>query len=278
VLTAAAVISLVRRSPPPAPQTTTAAAPRTAPAPTLARPNATPLALARPLPLPVAPLPAAPALARGLAGYWRFDDPRGSQVVRDRSPAGHDCQLHSPDPDGAWIKGAFGGGLHFGIGTWLECPLPSQNVGRLELTISAWTKRSKVRTLHDAIIGRQLGNEKKHVFRLALVGDQLEFRSDLAHGSERGLIVDPRDRWVHVAVSLRRDGRARMFVDGALVAEQRFRRVSASTVDKPLTIGAGIAGNEPAQAFHGELDELLLYDRALADEEIAALAHGAQPL
>jgi len=65
-------------------------------------------------------------------------------------------------------------------------------------------------------------------------------------------------------------------VDGVLIGEQRMSHISGS-VDKPLIIGASVNGKNLVQAFHGELDEVVLYERALTDDEIAALAHGAQP-
>jgi hypothetical protein len=231
------------------------------------------------LPPPAAnPPPGGVALARGLAGYWRFEDGRGSQVARDWSPAGHDCVLHSRDPDDAWVKGAFGGGLRFGPGTWLECPQPAQVVsGGLELSISAWTRRAKLRTFHEAVVARQLGSEKQDFFLLSFFRDQLSFRSDAAHGTYGGSVPEPGERWVHVAVTLHHDGRSRLFVDGVLVGEQRLQQRAVS-VDKPLTIGAAVDSKQLGQYLHGEIDEVAYYDRALSDEEIAALAHGAQPL
>jgi hypothetical protein len=217
------------------------------------------------------------SLARGLVGYWRFDDPRGS-TVHDLSSGGHDCVLHSRDPEAVWVKGAFGGGMRFTNGTWLECAQPAQTVsGALELSIAAWTKRTYLRDYHGAIAARQLGNENKDFFLFAFAADQLVFRSDVAHGTQRYTVPDPQDRWVHVAMSLRRDGMSRVFVDGVLVGEGHMGRLPAA-VDKPITIGASINGKQVVQHMHGDLDELVLYDRALSDEEVAALAHGAQPL
>jgi hypothetical protein len=39
----------------------------------------------------------------------------------------------------------------------------------------------------------------------------------------------------------------------------------------------GPAGSPATQKFRGALDELLVYDRALSREEVAALASGVQP-
>src|SRR6185369_8023693 len=81
-----------------------------------------------------------PALQRGLVGYWRFDDGRGSALAHDLSAGGHDCVLHGLDPERAWVKGAFGGAIRLGPRTWLECPQPAASVPALELSIAAWTK------------------------------------------------------------------------------------------------------------------------------------------
>ena len=234
--------------------------------------------LARSVLLPTGALEPSAGLGRGLVGYWRFDDARGSAVARDLSSSAHDCVLHGLDPDTAWVKGAFGGAIRLGARTWLECPQPVSHGPALELTITAWTKRTTMRDYHGAIASRQLGSDKKSFFMLSLVGPDLEFRSDVAHGTARQAVPDPHERWVHVAVSVRRDGVSRLFVDGVAIAEKLLQQ-RASLVDSPLIVGAARdLGGQMLKNFHGDLDELALYDRALGDDEIAALAHGAQPL
>jgi hypothetical protein len=76
--------------------------------------------------------------------------------------------------------------------------------------------------------------------------------------------------WRHVAATF--DGRTmRIFVDGMatarLAASDRVDRIDR--VDDPLLIGRSAA--DPDLAWHGLLDEVLFYDRALSDTEVREL-------
>jgi RNA polymerase sigma factor (sigma-70 family) len=241
-------------------------------------------AVARPalrMPAPtLAPAPEggaeAATLHQGLVGYWRFDDGRGSALAHDLSAGGHDCVLHGLDPEKAWVKGAFGGAIRIGAGTWLECPQAPASAPALELSIAAWTRRKKLRTYHTVIAARPIGNERKEYFMLSFAGAELEFRSELAHGTARLAVPEPGGRWVHVAVSVHREGKARLYVDGLPIGDTQLQQ-RAGGVDGPILIGAARTHGPLVQSFDGDLDELAIYDRALGDDEIAALARGAQP-
>jgi RNA polymerase sigma factor (sigma-70 family) len=215
-------------------------------------------------------------LHRGLVGYWRFDDGRGSAVAHDQSAGGHDCVLHGLDPETAWVKGAFGGAIRFNRRAWLECPQPATSVPALEISIAAWTKRKKPRTFHTTIAARPIGTERQEYFMLAFAATELEFRSSVAYGVARLVVPEPGDRWVHVAVSVHRDGTSRLYVDGMPAGDTQLRQRGGG-VDGPLLIGAARLHGPLQQFFDGDLDELALYDRALGDDEVAALAHGVQP-
>jgi hypothetical protein len=80
--------------------------------------------------------------------------------------------------------------------------------------------------------------------------------------------------WRHVA-AVRDGGRLRLYVDGKRVAESAPFDASKFDLsnDRPLLIGAG-AGDR----FRGRLADVYLYGRALAVEEVAALARdGRKP-
>jgi hypothetical protein len=74
--------------------------------------------------------------------------------------------------------------------------------------------------------------------------------------------------WAHLAG--RWDGTTQtVFFNGAPVATSTD---SVLFVTDPLTIGGDLNSNSPAILFPGTLDELRLYDRALSDVEVLALA------
>ena len=80
----------------------------------------------------------------------------------------------------------------------------------------------------------------------------------------------PAARWLHVAG--RWDGEAKaVFIDGVKVGE-RLNAPSSLIDTHDVIIGGDENSANPAYLFHGKVDELQLYDRALTDAEIAMLA------
>jgi hypothetical protein len=75
-------------------------------------------------------------------------------------------------------------------------------------------------------------------------------------------------RWQHLAYVLDSAG-SRLYVDGALVGEGPTPATNRTPI---LGFIASIDGYR--NLFHGALDELRLYDRALTADEVAALARG----
>jgi hypothetical protein len=86
--------------------------------------------------------------------------------------------------------------------------------------------------------------------------------------------------WIHVAAVRRDDGAVLLYADGAEIGRGESGPGHLGPSRNPLIIGAAINGPAPEQGqskFQGKLDELLIYDRALAPAEIAALAHKRRP-
>src|SRR5438093_6730571 len=74
-------------------------------------------------------------------------------------------------------------------------------------------------------------------------------------------------QWHHAAAVLLA-GLVRLYVDGVLVAQDTTSPVSSVIPSTGVQIGL-VASN-----FSGDIDEVLVYARALSDAEIAALASG----
>ncbi|MDO6684895.1 MULTISPECIES: LamG domain-containing protein [unclassified Agarivorans] len=78
--------------------------------------------------------------------------------------------------------------------------------------------------------------------------------------------------WHHVAIVFN-DGLARLYIDGQKLHENFIPPSSLSVFNTPLTIGSngnGL-GHEP---FKGSLDDIWMFDEALSDTDIFALAQG----
>jgi RNA polymerase sigma-70 factor, ECF subfamily len=222
-----------------------------------------------------------PDLGQGLVGYWPFDEGPGSATARDRSPAGRDCRLRDLDLDGARVDGARGRALDLRRG-WVECPQPPlRATARDPMTVSAWIDVTGPMRGHLAIVSRQLGQRHTDYFFFGLIGRRLKVRSSLweiAVEADRPL---PPGRWIPVAFTHSADGTTRLFQDGVEVGAARATAARTARVDTPLVIGAGINGpgeTERGEQFAGSIDEVALFARPLSPAQIAALAHGAQPV
>jgi RNA polymerase sigma-70 factor, ECF subfamily len=230
---------------------------------------------------PPPPAPAEATLGQGMVGYWRFDDGYGSASARDLSGNGNDCFLRRVDAGSAWVEGRLGGAVSLnGVG-WLECPRV-EAVSRLsrEITIALWVKRGPKDRVR-ALVSRQFGSGALDTFHFGFRDDQLWMRSRVKGGPAFAPVPRSRGHWYHVASTVDASGTARIYVGGDEVTRKwKEGRPTLGGGSNPLIIGGGVNGPDPAavrELFQGALDELVIYDRALAPDEIRALASGAQP-
>jgi RNA polymerase sigma-70 factor, ECF subfamily len=220
------------------------------------------------------------ALARGVVGYWTFDDGPGSAVARDRSGNRNDCLLQKLDPAADWTDGPLGGAISFHDNGWLECT-HSDALGRLrgEITISLWIMRTGTRNHVRALVSRQLGDRSRDHFHFGFSDDQLVLRSQTEGKSTYAPFPARRGQWFHVAATRTADGVARLYVDGEEVRRKQTDSLPFGGGTTPLIIGGGVNSPDATvkENLEGVIDELLIYDRALPPEEVAALAARVRP-
>jgi RNA polymerase sigma factor (sigma-70 family) len=237
---------------------------------------------------PPTPDPFPPRLAEGIAAYWRFDEGQGLPAVVDLSGHTNDClPQRMGGRRGDWVAGPHGSAITFGGRAWLECPAVDPLArGAAEMTIAAWIKRTGPPEKVRAIVSRQHGRGRGDSFFLGFREDKLLFASDVwqVQLAADFPVAGAQARWIHVAATRDRDRLARIYVDGLEVAQQKTPVAPpvafAASGENALLIGAAMNGPAPAspsERFVGSLDELLIYDRALPPEEVAALAAGSQP-
>ena len=249
------------------------------------RPHAGPrnhVAVTRPgrPPAPIDPRSSA-ALARGVVGYWRFDDGAGSSTARDLSGNGNHCLLRNMHPASDWTDGPLEGAITFDGNGWLECP----RVGALArvqnaLTISLWIKRTGRKNHVRALVTRQLDRSDRDRFHLGFSDDDLVLRSRQPGKATYAPFPAVRGHWLHVAATRGPDGMARLYLDGEEIRSKVTDHLGMGGGDDPLIIGGGNNSADPANVkehLEGVMDELIIYDRVLLPEEISALAAGTQP-
>ena len=222
-------------------------------------------------------------LSSGLAAYWRFDDGPVGHRAQDVSGRGHDCAFRRVKLANVWTDGAVGGGLRLDdTGGWISCPLGHDTPrDDAEITVATWIRAMHTKRYTQAAVTRQRVGDAGNYYLLGMQGRNLVFNSDvwqvrLTHRLPRGV-----RSWVHLAFTHAHDGTTRLFVDGVEVSSGKAipAGAGAAAIRDDITLGFSRdpATKVSAQGFRGDLDELMIYDRALSGFEIGALASGAQP-
>lgn len=112
----------------------------------------------------------------------------------------------------------------------------------------------------------------KGTFWMTIAAERLfcGFKTNPANPSEIKSINYPflSDGWEHVACSYDgASGKAKMYINGALVREQIISSGAILPSEAPLTIGT----INPTSYFDGRIDELTLYNAVLSDEQIQSI-------
>jgi RNA polymerase sigma-70 factor, ECF subfamily len=218
-----------------------------------------------------------PGLRQGLIGHWRFEDGSGSPLARDSSGNRRPCLLHGLDVDRAWVDGAVGGGLDLGRRGWLECPVPEARAGvPLELSAALWIRPVGPRRREAALLSRQLPDGSfRHLFWFGLREGHLAVWSWSWIGWAMAGPPPPPTAWTHVAFVHSR-GESRLYLDGQLIRHKTSQLPRGQgLVQSALIIGATAFRPDPLKVRHhfdGVVDEVIVHDRALTENEVAALS------
>ena len=205
------------------------------------------------------------AQKNGVVGYWSFDGFDGKTVVDDSgNKLDGTIAGNIPTSTVGMVKNglAFDGKTCIALGN-----NPKVNLKRM-VTLAAWVKPDTF-TGYPAIFGK--GYEFGGAYSISIREDgHLWFEIDDAEkrrsyfDSETALKIGT---WAHVAATY--DGTVmQMYINGELVGELEAPDLKIQASAEPLRIGwLGTHGY-----FKGMLDEVRLYDYALSQKEINALA------
>ena len=204
-------------------------------------------------------------LAHRLVGRWTFDEGKGS-LARDVSGRGN----HGTVMGGAkWTDGIIGGALQFdGTDDFVSIPNESNFDITGSITVSAWIRVESFTKPWQAIVTK--GDRAWRLHR-ANKTKRVGFAcSDLSR-EQVGDLYGKREvddgKWHHVAGVL--DGtKASIFVDGALDTSTNSSP-NISVNDYSVLIGANAQAT--GRLFHGLIDDVRIYDRALSVDELRAL-------
>ena len=143
-----------------------------------------------------------------------------------------------------------------------------------ELTVEAWVFPIVQTENHQTIIARGSSANNDDAWCLGIFNGRPRFWSNHSGSGMKLLELPstiPLDRWTHLAITF--DGTTkRLYVNGVDVGSQgSLSMLVYSTPVVPVTIGGDWAFNSPADLFHGRLDEVSFYSRALSAAEIASI-------
>jgi hypothetical protein len=207
-----------------------------------------------------------------LVGWWALDEFFGN-IATDSSGNGHHGTLHG-DPN--WVEGIQSAALLFdGHDDHADCGLlPSINSSG-ELTVTAWINPSGLNT-DQKIAGNQSsrGGFKIGVYTNNKV--EMEIRNFLGsptlNRNVHGGTVLQTDTWYHVAGVYSLQGQSiKTYVDGQMDRQLSLHNVVIGAASESFKLARDPLS--PGYNFSGALDDVRVYQRALADTEIAALAN-----
>ncbi|MBW8888701.1 MAG: hypothetical protein JF616_13170 [Fibrobacteres bacterium] len=216
-----------------------------------------------------------PPQTGGLIAQYDFDEGEGA-ILHDRSGNGFDGAIHG---ETAWKAGARGSSLEFnGKDTYVQLPSDSA-FNPPAFTVAAWIQPYE----------QGIGNDQRVIYSnlIYTIGDSVdqgtEFRFRFgelegvtgrkvyngAYWSEIFRPVSLADGAWHMVALTVSDGYGRMWIDGVQAgAAETWGEIG---YPPPLPqIGACMRNQSTPGWFHGRIDEMSIYGRALGAAEIAA--------
>lgn len=203
-----------------------------------------------------------------LLAYWKLDETSG--IVAKDSAGDHDGQLNEPD----WVTGQVGGAADFnGSGDVISVPHADTLSLQAEFTFSAWFRLDAVLASgsYRILSKESLGQNDNYFLSLQdgalYLGIDGEFFSP-PYSFFPGV-------WYHVAATFDDDAdEVRIYVDGVEELSVSTSARLAPNTD-PLYLGSNWQGG--TKGFRGPLDEIRIYNYALAAEEINGLMTATNP-
>ena len=216
-----------------------------------------------------------------LVGWWRFNEGSGDTVTDSSGNGHHGTLLGNPE----WVAGpdGFGGALAFGpdkcIG--VDCGVFDPTNGTGQFTIALWAYWDGTGTFQHFITKSAGWGADTMMFQVELWGAHTEATytdrvgiSYQAAGSVEFSVM-PKNEWVHLTWTF--DGTdLTLYVNGVDEVGPKPFSIGPD-VDAQLEIGYN--SNRPElseRTFHGTLDEVRIYDKALTAEEIQIVMVGGE--
>ena len=215
-------------------------------------------------------------LTNNLAGYWKFDETTG-RTAADSSGLGNAGGLRNfPTNDTQWVRGRHGGALNF-RGAPLNDYVLVTNYPKstTTLTVAAWVWADSRPTWATVAKNWPGGNASHFHFGLQDTGGDLSNyirQNNTDYGLREGTPQLPLGAWQHVAFVLDANTE-RIYRNGIQVASAPYSGTLPNPTSATLAIGAKVFGGGTSvdSFWHGRIDDLAVWNRALSPQEIQSL-------
>jgi hypothetical protein len=205
-----------------------------------------------------------------IAGMWLFDEGTGN-VAKDSSGNNFNGDLNG---DVTWVDGKFGKGLEFHGADYVQLKKSEQGLpfgGTLPFSITAWVSNQGGGTIIGKFNGGVIG---AYILTIG-GGGTIGFHREVAPWSLGGNMALPAGKFGHVAVTY--DGaEMKIYVNGKLDVKED-RGAQNTDMATPVLMGARFTSGKPSEFLRGTLDEVILFNIALADDQIAEVMRGMSP-
>jgi len=203
---------------------------------------------------------------KGLVGWWKFDESRGT-IVKDSSGLGNHGKLSGAKR----VRGRVGMALSFeNTGSYVKIPCsPSLNLGEA-LSIEAWIFPKNISEQSRIIVSKN----DEYLLRIdkPSEGNKISF---FVHIGTPAVTWEPRisstavpelNQWTHV-VAVWDGSKSYMYINGELI-KQMPRTGKPNPNPYPIMIGNWEYPSCHGTNFGGLIDEVKIYNRALTADEV----------
>lgn len=220
---------------------------------------------------------AAPTFAQdidsNLVGHWRLDETSGTTAA-DSSSSGNDGTMSGLNAATDSVDGQVGTALDFGGNDYINIGTSTID-GSTEASVCLWYFYEGPNPLPEQkyFISKYQPGFHGWLFTMTAGTESINFQPGTNTGgsslSSSANSVNYNE-WTHVCAVFKAGEYIRLYIDGVLDTERTTSIASSISSSGPnLRIGAHQFGGN---RFNGRMDDVRLYDRALSDEDVFALA------
>ncbi|MFH0907487.1 MAG: LamG-like jellyroll fold domain-containing protein [bacterium] len=203
----------------------------------------------------------------GLVAYWRMDEGGGATVADSTGNGNNGAVLYGYNANGpTWVDGKCGTAVQCDGDDYVNCgnSIPLKLDGR-SFSISMWTKFADM-SRAMGLVGKTGGYALNKALVIALLNS-----SQLRFGFYANDLIAPGPfaigPWYHLVFTYDAVSRERsVYINGQQAAKDIANGSLQGTDGAPLEIGRNYMRNN--EALKGTIDEVKVFDRALAAEEI----------